>query len=166
MAGVSIRLEIDDARIRSTLQRLIDTVADPSDAMRDIAMLGESSTRERFRTEIGPDGKRWKPSLRAQIKGGRTLTMDGHLGDSLSSRFGRDFAEWGVNRPYAAIHQFGGVIKPRQAKALRFRLANGGFVTTKSVTIPARPYLGISAADEADIVDILQRRIQGALDAG
>jgi phage virion morphogenesis protein len=162
--GISIRIEHDDAQIRAKLLSLIAFGRDPSPAMRDIATLGENSTRERFRTEIGPDGKRWKRSIRAQISGGRTLTESGHLGDSISSRFGRDFAEWGVNRIYAAIHQFGGVIKPKNASSLRFQLAGGEFVSTKSVTMPARPYLGISSGDESDILDILEQRIKGALD--
>ncbi|SOD42327.1 phage virion morphogenesis protein [Nitrosovibrio sp. Nv4] len=164
--GIAIRMEHNDAKIRAKLLNLLAFGRDQSDAMRDIAILGGSSTRERFRTEVGPDGKRWKPSLRVQISGGRTLTQDGHLGDSINIRSGRDFAEWGVNRIYAAIHQFGGKIKPKSAASLRFRLANGAFVSAKSVTIPARPYLGIDAGDEADILDILQSRIQGFVNAG
>ncbi|WP_052494009.1 phage virion morphogenesis protein [Nitrosospira sp. NpAV] len=164
--GIAVSVSHDDAKIRAVLLNLIALGRDNKDAMRDIATLGENSTRERFRTEIGPDGRRWKPSIRVQISGGRTLTKDGHLGDSITSHSGRDFAEWGVNRIYAAIHQFGGVIKPRNASSLRFKLANGAFVTTKSVTIPARPFLGINAGDEADILDILQMRIQGIINAG
>lgn len=166
LPGISIRIEHDDAKIRAKLLNLIAFGRNQQDAMRDIATLGENSTRERFRTEIGPDGRRWKSSLRVQISGGRTLTRDGHLGDSVNSRSGRDFAEWGVNRIYAAIHQFGGTIKPKSASSLRFKLANGAYVSTKSVTIPARPYLGIDAGDETDILDILQSRIQGIINAG
>ena len=58
MAGASIRIEFDDARIRAALQRLIDVGQHPREAMQDIATLGENSTRERFHTETGPDGKR------------------------------------------------------------------------------------------------------------
>jgi phage virion morphogenesis protein len=130
--------------------------------MADIAALGESSTRLRFRTQTGPDGKPWKPSLRAQITGGRTLTQDGHLAASISSRSGRDWAEWGANRIYAAIHQFGGVIRARNAKALRFALAGGGFATVQSVRIPARPFLGLSSDDVADIVHLIETRLAAA----
>lgn len=41
---------------------------------------------------------------------------------------------------YAAIHEFGGVIRAREAKALRFKTDDGAWHTVKSVTIPARPY--------------------------
>ncbi len=164
--GVSIRIDHDSAQIQAKLRKLIALGSDLSGIMQDIATLGEASTRERFNTEIGPDGKRWKRSIRAQINGGKTLTQDGHLGDSIGKSSGHDFAKWGVNRVYAAIHQFGGTIKPKRAKTLRFKLANGEFISTKSVTMPARPYLGISAGDEADIMDLVQARIQGVLNAG
>lgn len=45
--------------------------------------------------------------------------------------------------PYAAIHQFGGVIKPKAGnKWLRFQI-NGNWYTVASVTIPARPFFPI-----------------------
>lgn len=157
---------IDDLDVRGALLRLIAFGRNPSPAMQEIAAYGESSTRMRFRWQQGPDGQPWKPSLRAQISGGRTLTQAGHLGDSVSSHAGRDFAEWGVNRIYAAIHQFGGVIKAKAARALRFAIAGGGFATVRQVTMPARPYLGVSGDDKVDILDIIERRIGGAAHAG
>lgn len=49
---------------------------------------------------------------------------------------------WGVRDVvYARIHELGGVIKPKNAKALRFRLDDGTFAVVKQVKIPARPYL-------------------------
>ena len=48
----------------------------------------------------------------------------------------------------AAVHQFGGTIKPKSGKLLAFR----GHVA-KSVTIPARPYLGLSDADQNELVE-------------
>lgn len=145
MSGITIRAEIEDGGIRKKLAALIALGRDPSPAMRDIATYGENSTRERFRMQISPSGERWKPSLRVQLHGGKTLTKDGHLAGSISSRSGRSFAEWGSNRVYAAIHQLGG-------KAGRGR----------KVTIPARPYLGMNDENAADIMDLLQARIEGA----
>lgn len=159
--GILIRAEIEDSGIRAKLMALIALGRNPAPALRDIATYGENSTRERFRTQIGPDGNRWKPSLRVQLSGGKTLTKDGHLADSISSRSGRSFAEWGTNRVYGAIHQLGGTIKPKGAGSLRFRLANGAFVSTDKVEIPARPYLGVNDENAADILDLLSDRIEG-----
>lgn len=165
MASVSLDYEIQDARVRAAFGAFLRLAEDASPVMADIATIGENSTLERFATETDPEGKKWKQSLRARLAGGKTLTKDGHLGDSVSSRSDASIAEWGVNRIYAAIHQFGGVIRAKSAKALRFRLASGEFVQTRSVRMPARPYLGISAGDEADILAAIERRIGGALHA-
>lgn len=165
MASVSLDYELQDERLRAAFGAFLRLADDPSPVMSDIATIGENSTLERFDTETAPSGSKWEKSLRARISGGKTLTAAGHLGDSVASRSDASSAEWGVNRIYAAIHQFGGVIKARAAKALRFRLASGQFVQTRQVRMPARPYLGISAGDEADILAAIERRIGGALHA-
>lgn len=154
---------VEDGQINGALRRLIALGRDASPAMRDIAAIGENSTRARFRSETGPDGVKWKPSLRAQLAGGRTLTKDGHLSGSVSGRAGADFAEWGFNRIYAAIHQFGGVIRAKSGGALKFRLPGGGFAVVKAVKMPARPSLGVNADDRDDILDALARRINGVI---
>jgi phage gpG-like protein len=43
---------------------------------------------------------------------------------------------------YAAIHQLGGEIRPKNAKALKF-FSGGRWWTVKKVTMPARPYMPI-----------------------
>jgi phage gpG-like protein len=45
----------------------------------------------------------------------------------------------GSDRKYAAIHQLGGEITPKAAKALRF-FSGGRWWTVKKVTMPARPF--------------------------
>ena len=62
----------------------------------------------------------------------------------------------GTNVIYAAIHQLGGKIVPKNATHLVFRLATG-VVLAKSVTLPARPYLGISDDDQEMIADTVFR---------
>lgn len=49
---------------------------------------------------------------------------------------------WGVRDVvYALIHELGGTITAKTAKALAIPLPDGGVAFVKSVTIPARPYL-------------------------
>lgn len=158
-----LNYKIDDARALGAMRALMDQADDPTDIMRGIATIGESSTRERFATETGPDGEQWAPSLRQQIEGGQTLTKDGHLGDSITSDYSRERAAWGTNRIYGGIHQKGGVIRAKSARALEFTLANGAVVVVQSVRIPARPYLGISDDDAADIGDFIAEKIWGRL---
>lgn len=156
-------ISFDDYKaITTELRRLTRMGGNMADAMRDIAALGESTTRMRFRTETAPDGTKWKKSMRAALSGGKTLTKDGHLGDSASAGYGSNYAEWGLNRVYAAIHHFGGVIRAKAGGMLRFRLANGGYATVASVTIPARPALGVNEDDRDDILDIIAGYVRGA----
>jgi phage gpG-like protein len=63
----------------------------------------------------------------------------------------------GATKIYAAIHQWGGDIVPKNAGALFVP----GYGRLKKVTIPARPYLGISSKNAADIVLITQRFLAG-----
>jgi HK97 gp10 family phage protein len=46
----------------------------------------------------------------------------------------------GTDLEYAAIHEYGGDIVPRNARALVFEI-DGEVIVTQRVTIPARPYL-------------------------
>lgn len=154
--AADFEIKVEDAQILGALRRMIALAKNPSPVMSDIATIGENSTRLRFRTETGPDGKQWKPSIRVQLHGGKTLTKEGHLSGSLSSNHGRDFAEWGVNRVYAAIHQFGGYAGRAAGKHGPIRRA----------LITARPYLGVSDDDAGDILDAIQLRINGAAHAG
>ncbi|WP_447588648.1 phage virion morphogenesis protein [Aquipseudomonas campi] len=130
----------------------------PQPLLQQIAFQGENSTRERFSTQTGPDGQRWKSSLRVQLFGGKTLTKDGHLGDSVTSRADEHAAEWGTNRIYAAIHQFGGAIRAK-AGYLRFQIPGGGWSSKKQVTLPARPFLGVSTEDAQDILELASNYI-------
>jgi phage gpG-like protein len=80
------------------------------------------------------------------------LRDEGHLYASITHRASPTSVEVGSNAIYAAIHQFGGTIKAKDAKALRFRIGDV-WVTKESVTIPARPFLGIDDDDRQMIVE-------------
>lgn len=45
--------------------------------------------------------------------------------------------------PYAAIHQFGGIIRPKTGKFLSWINSSGERVFARKVTIPARPYFPV-----------------------
>jgi phage gpG-like protein len=93
-------------------------------------------------------------SLRAMLEGGQTLVDTARLRQDFGTEVTATSAEWGTNTDYAAIHQFGGVIRAKNAKALRFQIG-GNWVMKKSVTIPARPFLGMDEADETEVVAIV-----------
>ncbi|MXS82271.1 phage virion morphogenesis protein [Nitrosomonas oligotropha] len=161
--SVTYRIEYDDSAVQAVLNRLIATGQSPRDVMQEIAAYGENSTQRRFADGQAPDGTSWKPSWRAMDKGGKTLIDSSRLLGSITGDSGDDFAEWGSNVIYAAIHQFGGEIRPKSKKALFFRTPSGGGRSMKKVTIPARPYLGINQKDEENIIDIVNRHLAEAV---
>ena len=69
----------------------------------------------------------------------RTLSRSIHIEVLSSSRASVEVMV-GTDVIYAAIHEFGGVITPKKAKALAFEIG-GELIFAKSVHIPARPYL-------------------------
>lgn len=118
-----------------------------------------SGTLARFDAEEDPEGNKWEPSRRAQEEGGKTLSDTAILRRSIEYATTGDKVMVGSNQPYALIHQKGGTIKPKKAKKLVFKGSGGKKVFAKEVTIPARPYLGVSADDmeevQATIADFL-----------
>lgn len=56
----------------------------------------------------------------------------------------------GTNVIYARIHEKGGEIRPKRAKALRFQIPGVGWRTVKKVTMPKRPFLRPAFEDNTD----------------
>ena len=80
--------------------------------------------------------------VRTKLSGQVLKRVTGTLAKSLNWRLTSDFtAKIGTNVAYAAIHENGGIIRPRNAKALAFTLPDGTFIRTQKVVMPARPYL-------------------------
>ncbi|WP_052143356.1 phage virion morphogenesis protein [Aeromonas hydrophila] len=165
MSGTSLNLTVkgDLQVLLKPLKQLQKAGGHPAPLLKQIAALGENTTRARFADEEGPDGEKWVESLRKQLQGGKTLTRDGHLSGSITGDSSDTEARWGSNRIYAAIHQFGGVIKAKTSKGLAFTLASGDHVVTQSVTMPARPFLGLNQDDEDDIVYLVRDYVNKAM---
>ncbi len=139
MVAQTVGVEVDSQRVRKLVADLIKHLGNPRRAMDQIGSHLAAATIRRFQIETAPDGKPWQKSLRALADGGQTLTDKGHLRRSITHRVAADgrSVDVGSNLVYAAIHQFGG-------QAGRGR----------SVTLPARPYLGIDGRSEDAIVRI------------
>ena len=153
MSGVTI--EIDTKPVLHMLQRVAERLDDMTPVMRAIGAVVMNQTDEAFEQGQSPAGKPWKPSARVREKGGPTLVNTSRLQTSFTSEASAKQVEVSTNVAYAAIHQFGGVIRPKTKKALAF-----GGIVRKSVTMPARPFL----PDEASIDwDEIQHTIWGYL---
>lgn len=175
-----ITIEIHDQDVQAAFNRLIAASRDLTPAMRAIGERLTETTKRRFASSTGPDGKRWAPNTDATLRamlhrrkgsftkkksalsanGGRVLAAKKPLiGESkalsttINYRAGATSVEIGSPMEYASTHQFG---------ALR-----GAFGQTRRGApipwgnIPARPFLGVSPADKTDILEILQAHLLG-----
>lgn len=133
MAGATIKVEVDDAKVQQALARVARIASDARPLFTEIGSALEASTRERFELGKGPDGNAWEglqPATRRRKRNPRILVERGDLLNSIAFEAGSDFVQI-VAGPtqYAATHQFG---RPE-------------------VNIPARPYLGLSDDDLREI---------------
>ena len=151
MAMYSIRLDGDT---RAMLRRIRSfSEIDKQGINAALAEGARESTLERFKQSKGPDGRRWKTSIRAA-----------QLRNSIHDKSDASGFAVGTNVKYAATHQFGEpgrTIRARKKKALRFQVG-GKWVTKKQVriTIPARPFLGLSEDDMQEMKATVEEFIQ------
>lgn len=112
-----------------------------------LGALVTSQTQNRIRSEkTAPDGTPWKPNR----AGTSILFKSGALDDSIRHIVGGSDVEVGSNLIYAGVHQEGATIVPKNGNVLVFG-AGGETIFAKKVTIPARPYLGVSAENGSEI---------------
>lgn len=178
MAGTHLTFAIEDAGVRAQLAKLAG--ADKGDLLPRLGEYLASSTKDRFATQTDPDGAAWqalKPAYarRKKYNADKVLTLRGYLRGGIHYQpDGADAVLVGTNSKYGAVHQFGGTIEqPARQATVRYRSVAGKILfagkkhkraTEKNVTIgthqvkiPARPFLGISNADDARINEILRQ---------
>lgn len=149
--GIRLTLEGKE-EVLSELGAMAEKASYPRDLFSAVGLAMVESTSYRFEQEQGPDGSPWPASLRALLTGGKTLTDTAFLSGSLTYEANDGGVAIGTNVIYAAIHQLGGVIKAKTPKGLHFQSrGTGDWVRTESVTIPARPFLGVDEEDAKEI---------------
>ncbi len=150
---VGVGFTYDQKALEGALKAVGELVTfDGRTLMEEISRLGESQTRRRITSEKrGPDGTPWP----ANLEGTSILQRTGqHLLASVASSSDTDTAEWGASWQYAHIHQDGAVITPKSAAVLQFKVG-GKTVHAKRVTIPARPFVGLSDENRAELLDLV-----------
>lgn len=156
---MSFRIVVDGVEIAAAK---VGAMADFNSAgfLDELGGLVVSQTQRRIRSEkTAPDGSAWKPNA----AGTSILFASGALDDSIHHVVGGTSVEVGSGLVYAGIHQDGGIIRPVEADKLAF-FVGGNFVMTDEVEMPARPYVGISAANAEEIElfaqDFIVRQLQ------
>lgn len=154
-AGVSLTVKVND-RVTPRLAELGRRLRHFDPALDEIGSSLVTSTQMRFEPQEGPDGTKWKglaestKARRGRTRRGGTASIlrdQADLYDSLTHKVAPSVGVTvGVTRVYGRIHQLGGQ-------------AGRGH----KVTIEARPYLGLSDADRAEIDQILRSHLGGGL---
>ena len=149
---MSLALRIDDAavgRLADRIAQLGRDLGERGSLMSAIAFEAENQTRRRVTDEkSAPDGTPWPAwsDNYAATRGGGHSLLDGggDLVDSITSESGDDWAEWGSNLPYFAIHDQGGTSDMAPGPA----------------AVPQRQMLGLSESNEGDIQMIVDDWIE------
>jgi phage gpG-like protein len=155
MDGIAFRLEVtglDAALARIAAAGRLEFY----ELLDGLSRQGVDQTKRRIEIEkTSPEGAAWPKTTdgRAALFVGGT-----HLARSIDHAVSGDAAIWGSGWIGARVHQFGAVIKPVNARFLAFTIG-GQKIFAKKVTIPARPYLGVSAQNAVELEETAARFI-------
>ena len=157
MAGASVTLTAnDDSAVAHLRAMATGQGLDTTTLMDRLGAYFQESSQQRFTTQTDPQGQAWAPLSPGYLKRkrkntGLILTLNAYLRRGIHYQVqDKTTVVWGSNSVYAAIHNLGG----------------GG--AGKNGSMPQRQYLGISAADDAEALEIardwLHRKIHGLPD--
>ena len=143
-----IVINYDDADVLSILTKLHERMGDLGPVMQEIAGYMHASSEQAFANQRDPvTGDPWPEfsdttlQLRPDRAGGQLLRDSAQLVGSLMQESDGLSAYYATDKPYAAMHQFGGTTSPRSM--------------IPNVEIPARPFLGLDDVAKEDILDML-----------
>ena len=154
MAGAT--LEFDATAALAVINEVAQAMGRPEPLLRDIGEYLMIAHDQRFASQTSPDGTPWQAlspryQRRKRKNGDKILVLDGYLKNTLRYQVNGDELLFGSNRPYAAIHQFGG-------------MAGRG----RKVEIPARPYLPLTTDGDLqpeareEVLDTILRHLKRA----
>lgn len=150
-------LEIDDHEVLAALTRLARHIDYLEPALDKIGAAVADSIKANFRDQQDPDGNDWKElsdvtkERRRQGRGSGSpeiLRDTGRLKESIASQTGDFAVEIGSDVKYANMMQFGG---------------DKSDYPWLWGDIPARPFVGVSDHDRAQILDILHDYLERSI---
>ncbi len=147
MAGVGFKTNLN--MLEAAIGRIETAVSEQGELLAAIGETLVTGTHERFEEQVGPDGEAWPASPRGKSP---LLVDTARLKNSINHQEDEQNVYVGTNVIYAAIHQYGGEITPKNAKSLAFP-DGGRIVFRRKVKIPARPFIGISVKDKERIFE-------------
>ncbi len=145
MAGASFKLPLET--FAAAVGKAVGEIADTQRLAENIGEALVSGTQDRFEAGEAPDGSKWQASKR----GGQTLVDTARLKNSIGYEASPEMVVVGTSDVKAGTHQHGA--------------AQGSFGTSKRGgplpwgDIPARPFIGISEADEKEAKACVVRHV-------
>ena len=138
MTGVTLKINVETQALRQALERLQRQAKTLRPALSAIGEYLLEATEDRFAAQVDPAGRPWAPLSPRYKKQKRRrqdliLVLDSYLKGTLAKRVSAGRLEIGSNRVYAATHQLG----------------------DEGRNIPARPFLGLSGENKAEILSLL-----------
>ena len=166
-----ITIEIKNDQVTPALTNLADIFGDLSPLMGRLAKQLQTSTQERFKKGIAPDGSVWAPKSPVTLARNPGFTQpligkSSELSSTIGASYGPDYAEISSGRVQAAALHFGagkGSFGPYAGTDKNGRRFSG---SSPWGNIPARPFFGISDEDETDILDIVSEWLARAATGG
>lgn len=143
-----LRVEINDKQVQTAINRYLNFFTDLSPVIKDTGDYLLTAVRNRIQnTKTDPNGVAWAPMSPATIRNrlrrgtiaGGLLNDSGNLLNSLRLTSGPSEVSVGSTAPYASYLQRG------------------------TDRMPARPFLGWSDTDRNEIVNLINKRIQGLI---
>ena len=131
------QIDVEADKLKDLIDKALDS-GKTRPLMQNIGARLTADAQINFRSQSDPTGKPWKPTIR----GGQILRDTGRLRNSITYTYDDESVSVGTNVIYAAIHNYGGKIKAKNAPYLAFMVGDK-FVQKKEVTIPQRQFLGI-----------------------
>lgn len=153
-------LELKDDDLVAAISRLEAGLEDISDVMNEIGEFLVESSQQRIEQSLGaPDGTAWAPnSPFTKTRDPRPLIDTGEMVKRINHQYGPNFL----------VVTATGV----QVRTMQFGAARGAFGQTSDGrplpwgSIPARPFIGLSGADEEGIEEAIQEWFQRLVSVG
>lgn len=159
-----LRVELKSDEAFAALDRLAGALGDMSPVMSEIGEQLMATTEARFDEGKAPDGAAWAPksqtTIDAYVRRGKAVDRrplwgpgEGiRLAKSFHTAHGQSWVEIGTNAIQSAVMNFG-------AKKGSFGKTKRG-ASIPWGDIPARPFLGLSDQDEANIADTVEEWLE------
>ena len=145
--GVGVEITVNGLEAAlSKLARLGEPLK--GEMLEGLGALGVSQAQRRLASEkTSPAGAAWPKTAEGR---GALFKTGAHLYDTMQHVAGADQVRWGTGWKIAPVHQYGATIRAK-GKALVFTLGKKK-VFARKVTIPARQFVGVSAANAVELV--------------